>query len=271
LTGDAYINFPSAVLRSFDDFKRLRSSDSDLLDERYRREQSLGSKNEVIVLRGTCGPCLRVTEFTSATEGGEITSDGRHVPSWREQQMCNCPHALTSRERAILHVALPLTAAADWYKLGMVGSSPRLANYFLKQQPDITIWSRFELTGHSDGLSLGAEAATFHMIVSPDYLNFVPPLDEALREVARLLTPGGIFAFTIPFYFNSAATVSQYDRLPVRDGRLPIFSSEPVHQIGWDILGRLRHAGFEDSKAYCYWSEELGYLGTFNMIFVAYR
>jgi SAM-dependent methyltransferase len=271
LTGSACIDFPSAVLRSVDDFKRLRSSSSDLLDERYRREQSLGSTNDAIVLRGTCGPCLRVTDFTSGTAGGESTADGRRVPSWREQQVCGCSFALTSRERAILHVALPFIGAANWYKLGLLGSSPRLASYLSKSQPHIAIWPRFERADGPAGLSLGAATAAFHMIISPDYLNFVPPLDEALNEVARALMPGGVFAFSVPFHINLDVTASQYDHLPTGNGRLPPFSSEPVHQIGWDILGRLRRAGFEDGKAYCYWSEELGYLGTFNMIFAAYR
>jgi hypothetical protein len=44
-----------------------------------------------------------------------------------------------------------------------------------------------------------------------------------------------------------------------------------VHQIGWDILDRLKQAGFSDAAAHTYWSHELGYLGPMNMIFSAVK
>ena len=42
-----------------------------------------------------------------------------------------------------------------------------------------------------------------------------------------------------------------------------------VHALGWDILDLLRDAGFSTARAHVYWSDELGYLGSGNMIFLA--
>jgi hypothetical protein len=85
----------------------------------------------------------------------------------------------------------------------------------------------------------------------------------------RVLLPGGRLVFTVPFHDRSAKTVSRLDRLPRVSGRLPAESGGPTHQIGWDILDKLRAAGFADARAHTYWSEELGYLGTGNVIFSA--
>ncbi len=109
------------------------------------------------------------------------------------------------------------------------------------------------------------------MLLCPDHLHHVPALDAALGEAARVLCPGGALLFTVPFHADADATASDLARLPRRSGVLPAFSAEPVHRIGWDILERVRGAGFVDCAAHCYWSEELGYLGPFNMIFLATR
>jgi hypothetical protein len=59
------------------------------------------------------------------------------------------------------------------------------------------------------------------------------------------------------------------ETLPRLNDRLPAEARGDVHDIGWDILRRLRAVGFTQAFANVYWSRELGYLGPFNLIFSA--
>ena len=265
------IRFPACVVGSVGEFRQFTSENRDLIDERYRRELALASKDKTVTLRGSCGLCLLVTNFKSDTAGGQLMPDGRRTPNWREQQVCECEYALTSRERALLHVATPRLGSQSWYKAAVLGQRKGVANYLSKLLLGFSVWPRLEAMDTNGRAWLLSEAKAFHMVVSPDFLQFVPPLDEALAEVARVLMPGGIFLFTIPFYVDSEVTVSNIAHLRQRNGLLPPMSAGPVHQIGWDIMDRVREAGFSDCTAHFYWSEELGYLGPYNMIFMAFR
>jgi SAM-dependent methyltransferase len=266
-----YARFPAHTFRSADEFKRFQLANGDVLDERYRRETALGTKGGAIVLDGSCGLCLRVTSYNSESAGGEMTSDGRIVPSWREQQTCGCEWGLNSRERAMLHFAAPRLGAPDWYRAAVFGQDQAVVHFLTKMVPNLAVWPRLAGGALEEELHLPAATSSFHMVASADYLQFVPSLDTALAEVARTLVPGGIFVFTIPFHHDVDMTKSDVGRFPRRTGRPPAVSADPVHHFGWDILARLREARFSDCTVHCYWSEELGYLGTYNMIFVAVR
>jgi hypothetical protein len=93
----------------------------------------------------------------------------------------------------------------------------------------------------------------------------VPPLRAALPEFRRVLVPGGSLVMLVPFRYRAVRTLSR-EGLPLVGGRLPVEYRDPVHEIGWDVLDWLRAAGFRHAAAHSYWSNELGYLGAFNMI-----
>jgi SAM-dependent methyltransferase len=264
------VRFPAYTFRSANEFKRFQSANSDILDERYRREMALGSKESEIVLDGSCGLCLRVTRYHSKTAGGEITPDGRKVPNWREQQLCGCEFDLNSRERAMLQFAAPRLGASDWYRVAAFGRNQAIIHYLAKMAPSLVVWPRLERALENVSLP-HSKTSSFHMVVSADYLHCVPSFDTALSEVVDALAPGGMFVFTLPFHHDSDTTRSEIGPFLRRDGQLPAASADPVHHVGWDLLDRLREAEFSDCAAHCYWSEELGYLGTYNMIFVAVR
>jgi SAM-dependent methyltransferase len=265
------VRFPAYTFRSAREFERFQAANSDILDERYRREMALGSNENMIVLDGSCGLCLRVTRYNSSTTGGEITPDGRRVPNWREQQLCGCEFGLNSRERAMLQFTVPRLGVPDWYRVAAFGRNQAIIHYLAKMAPSLVVWPRLERDAPESDSFRPTKTSSFHMVVSADYLHFVPSLDAALSEVARALVPGGMFVFTVPFHHDLDATRSEVARFPRRNGQLPAASADPVHHVGWDILARLREADFSDCTAQCYWSEELGYLGTYNMIFVAVR
>jgi SAM-dependent methyltransferase len=254
------VRFPAVAVESPEGFRRFREGSRDLLDERYRREQALGTAGRVVELDGTCAVCLRVTRFRSITAGGEATADGRRVPNWREQQLCGCALGLNCRERAVLHRALAHVQAAAPGRVAVLGAAAGLLAALAAMGVAAEAWPRLQ-----------AGAAACDLILSADHLQHVPALDAALAALAGALLPGGLLVFTVPFDVGRMQTASDLARVPVRGGRMPAAVAETVHQVGWDVLERLTAAGFEDRVAECVWSEEFGYLGTFNLVFVAAR
>ena len=262
-----HVRFPATPLRSLEAFRRFREEGRDLLDERYRRERELGSREATIATAGLCGPCLRVTTFSSLTAGGEVLADGRRVPNWREEQLCGCHLRLGARQRALLHLALP-HLRGDWHRFGVLGGSDPLVR-LLREHGPVQAWERLEATG--DGLLLpGAHPGLLHALISPDHIHCVPDDKAALSACAHALAPGAPFAFTVPFHAGEEATRSEAD-VAWRGGRRQALLARAAHHFGWDLLERVREAGFADCAAYCHWSEELGYLGPFNMTFLAFR
>jgi SAM-dependent methyltransferase len=270
------MRFPSTGLDSFEAFRRFRESRADYLDDCYRREQSLATVAPSVTVTGTCALCLQVTQFVSHTAGGERTVDGRAVPNWREQQSCGCDDRLNSRERAVLQYALaqyalPALGSPAWYRTALLGPAPGLFRRLTRLGAAPVLWPRLNAGHAASAVALPAKDAGVSLVLCSDHLHCVPQLDAALAELARVLAPGGLLLFTVPFHANSRDTLSDLTRVPRRNGRMPTLMAEPVHQIGWNILDRLSAAGFEDCLAHCYWSEELGYLGPANMLFAASR
>jgi hypothetical protein len=233
-----HIRFPAVTLRSAEDFQRFETENHYLLDERLRQEL-LFAKQGRLAMEGTCGVCLRVTRFTSES----TTSQGTYA---RDQQLCGCESRLASHSRALLHFAAPNFGGGDWFRLGLFGRNEGLARKLAAILPPAWIWPDEQ-----------AANASTHMVLSADALAAIPSLEVTLALIAQALLPGGLFVFTLPFDPHAQAS------LPVQ-GKTP-------RLFGWDILDRVREAGFPDCTVHLYWSAELGLLGPHGTIFKAFR
>jgi SAM-dependent methyltransferase len=263
-----HVRFPSASFVSFAEFEEYRRDMQPRMDARYLYERSLAITGETILRDGTCAPCLRPARFTARTARGETLADGRIVPNWREELTCDCEDRLSNRNRALLHFLASVAGLRTWSRVLLFGPPGPADRRVTAMAGGIARVPRLGL-GRAAGAPeyrLAAADATFHLVVSSDYLHRVPPLPPALGELRRVLVPGGQFVFTVPFRALAAHTVSRLDGLPRVAGRLPTETGGEVHELGWDILSLLRAAGFTDARAHIYWSDELGYLGPFNMI-----
>jgi SAM-dependent methyltransferase len=261
--------FPGKAFVSYAEFDDHCRDMQDRLDSQYLYQQGLGIAEPVLIREGTCAPCLRACRFTAATAGGEVLEDGRVVPNWREQQVCDCDDHLGNRRRALLHFLETMAGMRSWTRVLAFGGADPLERRIAAVARELATIRRM-LPGFGATLQrLDAADASFDLVLSSDYLHLVPPLERALSEVRRVLVPGGQFVFTVPFRYRAEKTVSRTGYLRRTGGRLPPEFGGEVHEIGWDVLGLLRGGGFSDARAWIYWSDELGYLGTFNTIFVA--
>jgi len=117
-------------------------------------------------------------------------------------------------------------------------------------------------------------------IATLDVFEHVPDADRAFRECARVLRHGGHLLMTVPFY-SDQDTSEEVARIGL-DGVVehlqpPEYHGDPLgggvlcfHHFGWDVLERLRDAGFSEASAVRLRDPERGLPGA-NWIFCATR
>jgi SAM-dependent methyltransferase len=260
-----YPRFPAASFISQAEFSEYCRLTQARLDMRYLHESSLTTHDDQMTQVGTCGPCLRRAVFTTDTTGWERLPDGRRLPRWEDSHACDCEDRLTGRLRALVHFAQSAANLRDWTRLLLFGPPSAADRRLIALAGTTTRVARLQPGADLEAVSLGAPDASFHLAVSIDTLHRVPPLRAAFTEFRRVLAPGGSLILLLPFRYRAARTVSR-EGLRGIGGRPPMEVRDAVHEIGWDVLDWLRAAGFRHVEAHSYWSNELGYLGAFNML-----
>ncbi len=249
--------FPAWRFHAQADFTAFLKTHQSVLDSRHLYQLSLATREARLESPGTCAICLHPTCFSSAVNG-EILNDGKRMPNWREEMQCGCARRLNNRQRALLHLAQGC-GLLDWMKSLLLGAPPDFALAYRDLAPEILPVPRFRF--ESGKAVLPVENESCHFAISQDELQDIEPLGSALGELARVLVPGGRLIFSVPFYFDQAESVCGAGQ-GIRSG---------ANQLGWDVLERLKQAGFADAEALLYWSEELGYLGNMNFAFLAVK
>ncbi len=260
-----YPRFPATSFISQPEFGEYCRLAQARLDTRYLHETSLTTHEDTVTQPGTCGPCLRRAVFTTDTRNWERLPDGRRVPAWSDAQACDCEDHLTGRFRALVHFALAEAGLRPWTRLLLFGPASPADRRLAAQAGAVTRIEQLAPGPTATSVRLPAEDGAFHLAIACDVLHRVPPLRAALAEFRRVLAPGGSLVVAVPFRYRAARTLSRGD-LPLVRGRPPVEFRDPVHEIGWDVLDWLREAGFRHAAAHGFWSNELGYLGSFNMI-----
>jgi len=264
-------------------------------ERRVLREQELlpSDDSESFTTPGFCCLCGRETHFlTSFMYTTGATPDGRPMPNWREHMQCeHC--GLVNRMRAALnalHTLAPPMSDSRIYITEKLTQTYRWleARYRCLQGseyfgPDYEPGVVVDGIRHEDVMNLSFEDESFDRVLSFDVLEHVPDPDHAFREVFRVLSRDGVFLFSVPFSASSKTDEIRASLLAdgTVDHHLPAeYHGNPVDPEGgalcyryfsWDCLDRLRTIGFRRVYCLAYWSEEQGYLGKEQYLFVAHK
>lgn len=243
-----------------------------------------------------CSACEKVTKMRIdwMFGAGDITTPSVH-PAWTETSLCSeC--GLNSRMRALwdflktrrklerhqrVYIAEQLTTF--YRKLKRKISSLVGSEYLGPDYKSGTIVVSLKWRGkirHEDLRALSFADGTFDLVITQDVFEHIFEYKKAFTEIRRVLAPGGVLVFTIPFFWNSEHTVTRASvgergeiihHLPPEIHRNPTSSAGSLcfQNFGWDILSSLREAGFADAAAHLYWGPWQGHLGFPFFVFSA--
>lgn len=121
---------------------------------------------------------------------------------------------------------------------------------------------------------------TFDLVLSNDVFEHLPDLDQALREMSRVLNDAGVLIANFPFLFQrdegivkaklvrgklKHLTEPEYHGNPMRPDEGSLVFELPA----WDIVARAKNAGFEDAYFSYVSSAKYGVVGKgINGVFV---
>lgn len=217
---------------------------------------------------GHCPICRRPASFRVST--GAAFS-GR--PNLREGLRCTrC--GLTARQRLMLVAMEQQLAAAPARSGAMLEKTSRLYRRARARWPWLIgseylgenraggqhyWWSarglRWRRLRHESITALSYPGASLDLLAHSDVLEHVYDLDRALQEASRVLRPGGVMLFTVPFFADRPHSLLRGK--PRSDGSIdhlepPEYHGDGVrqggiytfHSLGWDFVARMRAAGF---------------------------
>lgn len=276
--------------RSKKEFEQYFQQIRHVYEERLLAEKILSlqaGKTGRLECQGWCDGCEAKTTFHSDWSFSEYTL--RHhaylfnaaaysdwygkVLLFREQLICErC--RLNNRQRGVLFTAKRLGLNLSDLQVHVYEQitpfyqtlrkiNPRLSgSEYLG--PDVPKGAIVNGIRHEDAMALTYPSDSFDLLFSIDVFEHVPDLQTSLAEARRVLKPGGVLIFSIPFDLSNDQSRM---RAVLRNGAVehlqdPVYHGNPLSEkgslvftdCGWDVIDRCREAGFNDAFMLYYYS-----------------
>lgn len=255
-------------LSSYDEWLEWKKSNAWMFDsshrERvYRRAQSQGLQSlwfkhippESITLTELSGSPPYIQGPPQIFERGRMMLD--LVAALRSVQ--NLPRVRIYGAEAVTAWALHMRGRFAWF----IGSE------YARNDKD-RLWL-FPIVGEYPA-KLSYPTGSFDVAVTQEVLEHVPDLPASLRELARILRPGGVSLSTFPFLWESEKTLVR--TTVAGDGKLVHHLEQEIHANptseegslvfqtpAWDILDLAKSCGFKDARFMLYSNLNAGVIG----------
>jgi O-antigen biosynthesis protein len=279
-----------ATAASLAEYRMHHEAAASEYERRKEIETRLAGDERGFVTRGFCYVCKKEMDFHSDYLFALVNEEGKKIPNWRERIICpSC--GLNNRTRAAIQVfeqvckpqvsdaiyiteqTTPLFAWFHQHYGNVIGS---------EYLGDTVPYGKCDASGvRNESLTrLTFSGGQFDYILSFDVFEHIPDYERAFLESARCLKPHGVLLFSVPFNHSShentvRARIGPHGRV---EHLLPAeYHGDPLNKagclclyhFGWKLLERVCTFGFSTATAYLYWSEELGYLGGEQILFLA--
>jgi SAM-dependent methyltransferase len=233
--------------------------------------------------------CISVTRALGILEpltGEHIPPEALLIqgPNYRESLIAN---GLLSRNRALLDVLqsifgsleqlaqqqVYLVEAVSGFALWLqrqLGKQNLVCSEYLEQAEQ-----QFAAIAHQDLCALTYADASFDLVICNELFEHVQDLDQAFREIARVLKPGGRLMATCPMAFGQRDSIikavhnkatgltelvseADFHGNPMR----PTAGSLVYRIPGWEMLEQLQQAGFLEARIHHVASWKHGVMGS---------
>jgi SAM-dependent methyltransferase len=153
-----------------------------------------------------------------------------------------------------IYLVEALTGFALWLRRHL-GDGRLICSEFLKETE-----TRYSEIPHQDLCDLSFSDASFDLVLCNELFEHLQDMDQAFREVARVLRPGGRLVGTCPMAFGQQQAIVKAIHNP-DTGKAELLGEAEVHGDpvrpdtgslvyripGWDVLEQLRAAGFREA------------------------
>lgn len=279
-------------IETYAGYKEYQGAMADEYAKRSKIESRLAGNKKQFQVSGYCAICQKPSLFHVDYQSSYPGPDGQPVPNWRERLVCRyC--AMNNRMRASLHIFQDICTPSQKQPIYITEQttpgytwlcsrfSSVVGSEYLGQHPPLGQQNCQGIRNESL-TKLSFQDANFDYLLCFDVLEHIPDYVQALHECFRVLRPGGVMLFSVPFEPGSPKNIirAHHDDLGEIRHVLPSeYHGDPIndkgclcfYHFGWELLDEVRATGFANACALFYWSLEYAYLGQGQCIFLAQK